>query len=796
MKRYTSLGLLGTVALTLVAPIAPAQELEEIVVTARKREESLQDIPLAISAFSARDIEQLGITDPADLARFTPGFSFDNGFGRTFDRPAVRGVTTILNGIAGANAAASFIDGVYVGGVVSATDFDNIERVEVIKGPQSSLYGRATYGGAINYITKRPTDEYEGQVKLTVGEHDTTNLSVSHSGPLLQDRLYYFVSYGHSEYGGEYRNVRTGQLEGDQESDSANLKLLWTPTDSIDVALRLGYQEIDDGHFVLGLQGRDQNNLAFRGDPGTGVSPRAREYFQGEVSDFQEVNLFTDVFDSLGGAGTRRTRVSGSLKIDWELESGYTLQSITGYIEDDETNAQDVSYGGYDPFFSFGLPFFPGFLQNLVGSFNRFTKEDRLDISQEFAIASPSDRAFRWNAGVYYYEGESEDTANLKVFYPGNLLGIPTGTTASNGNLGLDEIENLAVFGGVQWDVNDRWTLTAEARLAQDEITVSNFGQFTGTLLTPGPFNDTFNSFTPRVTATYRLNDNANLYANIAQGTKPGTFNNNVPTVTGLPGDPPDESLRVVDEEKITQVEGGYKYSNGRTSFNFAAYFSRITDAQFTQTFETPTGGSASLLQNVGETDVLGFEVDVRSAVTDNWLLAATFAYTDSEITDYINVDQADLLGSNGTAADRNRLGSVAGNQTPRIPRRQASLISRYTAPVTNSLDWFFNLDVTYESSKFAQVHNLAETGDRTYTGLRVGFEGESWDVALWGRNIFDDTTPIDILRYIDRSQGTLTPCAAVDPTAVCAGVSTSPRGFAVTLPRGRQFGVSANIRF
>lgn len=792
MKRHGSLGLLGTVALTLVAPIAPAQELEEIVVTARKREESLQDIPLAISAFSARDIEQLGIIDPSDLARFTPGFSFDNGFGRTFDRPAIRGVTTILNGIAGANAAASFIDGVYVGGVISATDFDNIERVEVIKGPQSSLYGRATYGGAINYITKRPTDEYEGQVKLSVAEHDTTNISVSHSGPLLEDRLYYFVSYGHSEYGGEYRNVRTGQLEGDQESDSANLKLLWTPTDSVDVALRLGYQEIDDGHFVLGLQRRDQNNLAFRGAPGSGVSPRAREYFQGEVQEFDEVNLFTDeVFGGLGGAGTRRTRVSGSLKVDWELESGYTLQSITGYIEDDEENAQDVSYGGYDPFAPFAF-----FLPALASSFNRFTKEDRLDISQEFAIASPADRPFRWNAGVYYYEGEAEDTANLKVWAPGNFLGIPVGTTDSNGNLGLDEIENTAVFGGVQWDVNDRWTLTAEARFARDEITVSNFAQFTGTLLTPGPFNDTFNSFTPRVTATYRLNDNANLYANIAQGTKPGTFNNNVPTVTGLPGDPPDESLRVVDEEQITQIEGGYKFSNGRTSFNFAAYFSRITDAQFTQTFETPTGGSASLLQNVGETDVLGFEVDVRSAVTDNWLLAATFAYTDSEITEYINVDQADLLGSNGTAAERNALGSVAGNQTPRIPRRQASLISRYTAPVTNSLDWFFNLDVTHESSKFAQVHNLAETGDRTYAGLRVGFEGESWDVALWGRNIFDDRTPIDVLRYIDRSQGTLTPCSVVDPTAVCAGVSTSPRGFAVTLPRGRQFGVSANFRF
>ena len=138
--------------------IAQEAALEEIIVTARKREESVQDIPIAVSAFTADDIREMGLTSIDDIALYTPGFSFHSAFGRqsSLDRPAVRGQTTILNGIAGVKAVSTFVDGIYVGGLVSSVDLANVERVEIIKGPQSAQYGRGTYAGAINYVTRRP----------------------------------------------------------------------------------------------------------------------------------------------------------------------------------------------------------------------------------------------------------------------------------------------------------------------------------------------------------------------------------------------------------------------------------------------------------------------------------------------------------------------------------------------------------------------------------------------------------------------------------------------------------------
>ena len=152
-------------------------DLEEVVVTARKREENLQEVPLSVTAFNESALQDYRMFSPEDIAGFTPGFSFVNSFGRDSDRPVIRGMSNIL----GAPNASFFIDGVYVPGTISSTELQMLERVEVIKGPQAALYGRATFSGAINYVTRRPTDELEGRVTVTVAEHDTVNtLSLIH----------------------------------------------------------------------------------------------------------------------------------------------------------------------------------------------------------------------------------------------------------------------------------------------------------------------------------------------------------------------------------------------------------------------------------------------------------------------------------------------------------------------------------------------------------------------------------------------------------------------------------------
>ena len=315
--RISCVFLLISVGVT--APAA-AQQLEEIVVTARKKEENLQDVPLSITAFSADAIRERGIVNVDELAKYTPGFSYNTGFGRgNLDRPTIRGLTTILNGLAGQKVAASFVDGVYMGGVISTIDFGSVERVEIIKGPQAAQYGRSTYGGAINYVTARPSDEFSGTVDLTVGQHETYEGRFRVSGPIAEDRAYFLLSGSHSEYGGEYTNIRTGEEVGDETSDNLLGKLYLTPTEDLEITLTLGFQETDDGHFVNTLQGREFNNCCFR----TPAAPIAREFYVGTVNVDQPVNLFTDVLDLAGdGAGQRLERTYGSVKAELEFGQG------------------------------------------------------------------------------------------------------------------------------------------------------------------------------------------------------------------------------------------------------------------------------------------------------------------------------------------------------------------------------------------------------------------------------------------------------------------------------------------
>ncbi len=783
--------LLTAIAVTLAAPVVRAQEagLMEIVVTARKREESLQDVPISISAFSSKTVENLGLQSIDDVARFTPGLSFTSAFGRApgSNRPSIRGVTTILNGIGNASAASTFIDGVYISGSTQSTELLNVARVEVLKGPQSAQYGRGTYAGAINYVTRDPSRELEGAVALTVGEHADRRVSGWVSGP-LGERAGFYLAYGRDEYGGDYRNtLGRGEQVGSEESDSVTGKIRLEPNDNLDLTLKLGYQKTDDGHFAIALQPRTLNNCCFR----NAAFPRAREYYDGKVPDIDTVKLFTDVFDSVGGAGTRLDRKLGSLIVNLTFGDGYTLSSLSGFTRDTVEANTDVSYGGYDP-----IPLFnPMFGLDLEGQFLRITSQDQKDFSSELRISSPVDRQLRWTAGLYYYDGEQQDTRNDRVIPPGATSGR-AGQILDNGDLDTESVTNTALFAGIEYDFTDRLNGTLEARYAEDEISVVALNDNTNVLRAVG--KDTFKSLTPRVTLGYKANEQLNYYLNVAKGTKPGDFNSNTPVGR--------DDLIPVDEETVWNYEVGFKATllGGRAIFNGALYMLDLEDQQLTQVVELGNGQTASVVQNVGSSEVKGIELQFNGQLTDRLSLMTTYSYTDSEITEYINIDQADINGWDGVLATLDQFGSVAGKQSPRIPKHMASAFVRYEVPGADDKRWYVSGDISYESSKFSQVHNLIETGARTLVGLRLGVDTDTWSGSIWVKNLFDDRTPLDILRYIDRQSGTLPSCQSQLPTSLplaqrnlqCAGTSTSPRGFALTLPRTRQIGASLNFKF
>lgn len=235
------------------------QSIEEIVVTARKREERLQDVPLTISVLTDDRLVAAGINDIQSLASFTPGFHFENVGNRQSTQPRFRGMD-INTSVPTRQNASFFIDGIYMPGSVQGLDFGQFERIEVIKGPQSALFGRQTFGGAVNFVSKAPSDELTGQFTATAGSNSRREISGNLSLPLIAERLFVRGSVAYADHDGAFVDANDGTRLGAQESRSASLALTWVPVDSASVTLRYIRQEDDDGPDAILQVGADQLN--------------------------------------------------------------------------------------------------------------------------------------------------------------------------------------------------------------------------------------------------------------------------------------------------------------------------------------------------------------------------------------------------------------------------------------------------------------------------------------------------------------------------------------------------------
>ncbi len=786
--------LTGTLTLLLAAQsgvatsITAASGLPEIIVTARRMPEPLATLPLSATVFGAEQIQQQNLTSLDELGRFTPGFSFNSATGRGPDsnRPTVRGLTTIRNGIANSTIAATFVDGVYLGGSSQSTPLYDLERVEILRGPQSSQFGRATYAGAINYVTRDPGATLAGALELTGAEHDTRRMSGWLGGPLAGNWLRGLLSAGLEEYGGEYRNTRDGSMVGGETSRDIALKLKATPTAELDMSLRIAVQATDDDHFAVWLQPRSANNCCFR----SAGAPRAREYYRGTARTSDTVTLYTDALEKAGGAGTRLDRTMGSLTLDWHFNDHWTFSSLTGAVHDKIERGFDASFAAYDL-----LPFQPG----------AFLRQDELrqrDFSQEFRLTSARDQPWRWTGGVYYYRGSLDEVAENRVIVaPGGGI-----TVARNfDDLSRQQVENRAVFGGVETDLPQDFIVGdfiagLELRYAADEVRVGGVPNLPGA--TPRPTHDaTFHAFSPRFTLSWQVRPGLMPYLNIARGQSPGTFNLEVSD--GADGQP-DERYRDVREEVVWNYELGLRghLDSLDAHYALAAYYLDVQDQQLTNIVELPAGGTAAILGNVGKTVVRGLEAEISTQLSERLTAAASYSWTDSEIRHQLSEEQADLMGGNGTTEALHALGNVAGNQTPRVPRHMASLQLNYRRPLTGDLALVAGGNWSFQSSRYAQEDNLIETGNQALLGLKAGLAWRNAEFSVWASNLTDDDTPVDVLRFMDRRSGTLPSCMSyvtagtAPPGTVCAGSSASPRAFAISLPRGRQVGATLRYRF
>ena len=573
-SRYR-VGLMATAA-AFVAGGAFAQQqqaqvggIEEIVVTARQRAESLQEIPLAIAAFSAQDIQKAGFTNLGDIALQSSGIQFNPNMsgaapGRFNSVIRIRGVN-VLSPLPHLQATSLFVDGVYSLGGAQVLPINDLERVEIIKGPQSAFFGRNTFAGAINYITKNPNlDEYEGKVDFTGATYNYYETNVQHTGPLVDGKLGYLANIRLYNKGAQWTATDGGKL-GKQVSESASLALYSEPFDGFSIKVRGFYQEDDDGPpgeaFLRGrtLFGNDTcdgttdtstaTSFPLGARAGTAVTLRPKNFVCGKVPSAKAANLritantslrpailsrVRTVFDGetnrflppqaspdfliqnfinrkfipgipdVDGFGMRRNTERYSLNANYEFGGGYTATLTAGYNKTASNWILDFDHTDVESWYS-------------------ADPQTGKDKSAELRFASPGEDRFRWVAGATYYK---------QTFITNGAGGLALSMCAADptcaigpGNFGLaptngDKAKVWAGYGQVSYDIVEQLTLDIEYRYMQDERTNT---QSAGAGFRN--FTEKFKQKTPRVILTYKPSDDLTVYGQASRGTLPGVIN-------------------------------------------------------------------------------------------------------------------------------------------------------------------------------------------------------------------------------------------------------------------------------
>ncbi|MBY9068155.1 TonB-dependent receptor [Hyphomonas sp. WL0036] len=657
--------------------------LEKVVVTARFKEETIKDIPASVTAIGSETIERGGVRNIEDVARLTPGLNFVS-LGSNFALPVIRGLSTNV----GESNVGMFVDGVYQG---SRSGMDrplaDVERVEVIKGPQIALYGRNAFGGAINVITRAPTNTPSLNASVTLGEGGRKEGSVFASGPLVKDKLFGRVGIAAYERDGFYTNELTG---GNLDTYSAKYysgALLWQPTSSLSLDLRGNYEDSSagdrPGYFILNNKpelhaGRSQMYLG-------------------------EVPAQTDGFAVTPGGYDRETTL-WSLTGKWDINDELQASSVTSYSDLEGLLQSDIDYGPAD--------------------LNYQTQRiDQTWFSQEFRLARSGDTV-DWLVGLYYSDQEQTDDNLQLVTNPAIENAIPASLRSVH-LINVETSEVMAAFGSVTWRFAPDWSLDVAGRVFREEKHMSPFQEnpYTNVVLSPNPnlsIEEDF--FTPSVALSWDATDNMTLYASAAKGVKSGGFNA-MANVT--------DSERLYDAEQSWNYELGAKtnWMDDRLTVN-AALFNIEWSDQIVRALGTL---GATLNANAGTTTSRGFELEVAARPTSNLDLSFSYTYTDASFDEYTFPALALSFGLDPV---------LDGKSLQYVPENMLTAGAQYQAPLTGDWDWFVRGDAAYRSKQYGTTTNLFWVGDQTNANLTLGFENDTWSAEFWLRNAFDEDAP------------------------------------------------------
>ncbi len=688
---------LGLIAVTICAPLsntAQAQDtevLEEIIVTAQRREERLQDVPISMSTMAGERLSSIleGGEDVRGLAGRIPGLNAESSNGRVAPRFYLRGLGNTDFDLAASQPVSIVMDEVVMENVIlkSFPLFD-LERVEVLRGPQGTLFGRNTPAGIIKFDSVKPSEEFNGYARLTVGEVGTLNFEAAFGGSLnADDTVMGRLSIFRLNRDDWIDNSFTGENDamGANEDLALRGQLLFAPTDSFQA--------------LVSIHWRDYEGTAemFRANILTTGSAGLNSNFNRDVVAFNEGDNNPQEADQFGG----------SVKIDWDLNSTLTLTSITAF----ET-AEDRSLGDIDGGNLAGPGFIPfqSLTQDSIDDLEQFTQELRLS-------SNASDSLF-WQAGVYYFD-DSYEVTTAPFFIPASTR--------------LHESTAWAVFGQFSYDMTDVWNLTAGVRYTDDEKDLTDPPSNIGFGFTPVNVQDDQVSWD--VSLIYAASDNINWYGRVASGFRGPSIQGRDIAFFGGP--------TTATSETIISGEIGFKsnLNNNRVRLNGAVFAYQVDDQQI-----TAVGGASNAIEllNADKTNALGFDLDVEALLTDNFLVELGIGYNDTEIDD---PSLAVAPCGSGACTVENPLNIngdalVDGNPLPNAPEWNTNLRLQYTIPM-NAGEFYLSADWMYQSDMQFVIYKATEfdSGGTHELGVRAGFAPASgrWDVAVFGRNITDE---------------------------------------------------------
>ncbi len=720
--RIFSCTLLSCAALLVIAAPAFAQGTPDtgrdvVIITAQKREENIQEVPIAVTAIGGQMLQDLGVTDVRNLNALAPSLQIKTDDNAANPKLFIRGIGLNDFNPNTASAVAIYTDGVYIGSPLAQMgQFFDLERVEVLRGPQGTLYGRNTTGGAINVISRKPSEQFEAAAYVEYGSYNSLTTEAGVGGPIAPGMLNYRLAGTYVTNDGYTLNRLTGNRGNDSDRGSARLTFGWTPAKNLDGLIQFRYGRSKGGSILAYNRSLFPQSAQATGPDGF-CAPAF--YTSGECTDLAgyantSANLYQGDYH-LEGKDEVET-YGASATFTWDL-GAMSLISVSGYDHADRDDIEDTDAGPTD----------------IVTA--RYRAKQWAG-SEELRLQSNGDNALDWVVGVYLARDHLDSNSYLDVFRVANSgdpnVDLPSGIGVFGWPF-TQKTDSYAVFGQVDYDLTDRLTATIGLRYSADDKSIhydSNYASLPDDpLLSLFVIDDSkkFDSVSGRLGLKYRFTDDLNAYASYNRGFKSGGF------FGGQTTDP--AALTPYNDEIMDAYEVGLKSElfNGMVTANLAAFFYDYQDLQvYTLIVDPNTQLTVQNFTNASNAEVSGFEAEVTASPMDGLDLSLSASLLDAKYKNF----QSDV-------------DDFSGNILPNAPGSSITAAARYAFALFGG-EASAQGDVAYRTKVYYDTRNVERLsdGDRTFVNLRFGWKPDSgnWELGLFGRNIFDETNISDII--------------------------------------------------